>query len=235
MRVRPDHLLEQARERFAVQDYHGAIHLLDEVIASGRPFADVHHLMGLSWSMLGQPGRALESFDRALELNSRYIEAHIHRGIVLNELGRVVEADAAFARASSGGRRGAAGLPAAVAARLANQHADLAEAYGEVGDVDEAVRQLQRAVELGPGFHDLRHRLARRLLDAGRALEAREELEKILAAVPGQHDVEATLGLAHYLSGDGAAAREVWQRCRERQPGDARISAYLAMAGRVRP
>lgn len=232
MQVHPAHLLAQANERFAMQDYRGAIHLLDEVVAGGRSFADVHHLLGLCWSMLGQPGRALEAFDRALELNSRYIEAHIHRGLVLNELGRVVEAEAAFTRAASGGRKGAGGLPAAVAAKLANQHAALAEAYAEAGVLEEAVEQLRRAVELGPAFHDLRHRLARLLLETGRALEAREELERILAAEPGQHDARASLGLAHYLAGDPEAARRTWQECLDRMPEDARVAAYLAMVGR---
>lgn len=232
MRGRPDHLLAQARERFAMQDYRGAIHCLQEVVESGRSFADVHHLLGLCWSMLGQSERALESFDRALELNSRYIEAHIHRGLVLNQLGRVVEADAAFTRASAGGRRGADGLPAAMAGELANQHAALGEAYLEAGALDEAIGQYRRAVELGPAFADLRHRLARLLLDAGRALEAREELERILADHPGQHEALASLGLAHYLGGDISAARDSWVECLARRPGDVRVAAYLAMLGR---
>jgi len=232
MRTRPDHLLAQARERFAMQDYRGAIHLLEEVVAGGRSFADVHHLLGLCWSLLGQSDRALESFDRALELNARYIEAHIHRGLVLNQLGRVVEADAAFTRASAGGRQGPGGLPVAVAAELANQHAALGEAYAEAGALEEAIEQYRRAVELGAAYHDLRHRLARLLLDAGRVLEAREELERILAADSRQHDVRASLGLAHYLAGDAGAAREVWERCLEQRPEDSRVAAYLAMVRR---
>ncbi len=138
MRTRPDHLLAQARERFAMQDYRGAIMCLEEVVESGRSFADVHHLLGLCWSLLGQSDRALSAFDRALELNNRYIEAHIHRGLVLNQLGRVVEADAAFTRAALGGRRGADGLPAAVAGELANQHAALGEAYASMNPFSTA-------------------------------------------------------------------------------------------------
>lgn len=232
MQTRPDHLLTLARERFAMQDYRGAIHFLLEVVESGRSFADVHHLLGVCWSMVGQPDRALESFDRALELNARYIEAHIHRGLVLNQMGRVVEAEAAFTRASAGGREGAGGLPAAVAGELANQHAGLGEVYAELGALEEAIGQFRRAVELGPGFADLRHRLARLLLDAGRALEAREELERILVDHPNQHEVQASLGLAHYLGGDPAGARAVWDACLAHRPEDARVVAYLAMLRR---
>jgi tetratricopeptide (TPR) repeat protein len=232
MQTRPDHLLTQARERFAMQDYRGAVHLLDEVIASGRPFADVHHLLGLCWSMLGQAGRALEAFDRALELNSRYIEAHIHRGLVLNELGRSAEAEESFRRAALADTGSIGGFPAPVAAQLANRHADLAQAYADVGSFPDAIEQYRRALELGPTFHDLRYRLARVLLESGRALEAREELEQVVAARPGFVDAGAALGLARYLSGDGAGARDVWKATLARRPDNARIEAYLNMVGR---
>ena len=48
MDVSPERLVEQANERFQLQDYYGAIHLLEEVVATGRAFADAHHLLGLS-------------------------------------------------------------------------------------------------------------------------------------------------------------------------------------------
>ena len=75
MQVSTEHLLQQAHERFAVQDYYGTIHMLDEILESGRRFADVYHLRGLALSLLGQPEKALEDFDRALAVNARYIDA----------------------------------------------------------------------------------------------------------------------------------------------------------------
>src|SRR2546426_11014245 len=98
MDVSPERLVEQANERFQLQDYYGAIHLLEEVLSSGRAFADAHHLLGVSYSLVGQLERALAELDRALALNPHYVEALVHRAIVLNELGREAEADAAFRR-----------------------------------------------------------------------------------------------------------------------------------------
>src|SRR5207244_6661117 len=100
MDVSPERLVEQANERFQLQDYYGAIHLLEEVVATGRAFADAHHLLGVSYSLVGQQEQALAQIDRALELNPRYVEALIHRAIVLNDLGREDEADATFRRAA---------------------------------------------------------------------------------------------------------------------------------------
>lgn len=228
-----DRLLARAQERFAVQDYYGAVHLLEEIVAGGRGFADVHHLLGVSLSLLGHGERALDEFARALELNPRYLEALIHQGVVLNELGREREADESFRRAAASVAPPSTGLPAHVAARLANLHSELAEAYAEGGAADRAIEQYGRALELGPSFHDLRYRMARLLLESGRPLEAREALEQVLAARPNFVDAEAALGLAHYLSGDAIGAREVWKRCLERRPENARVEAYLSMLGRA--
>lgn len=229
----PERNVKEARERFALQDYYGAVHLLEEVLATGRAFADAHHLHGLCRSLLDQPEQALAAFDQAVQLNPKYVEAHIHRGLVLNQLGRSSEAEEAFRRASAleGPRTGR--FSPHVAARLANQHAALGEAYAEAGALGDAVEQFRRAVELGPAFIDLRYRLARLLLDAGNPLGAREELERVLQARPGFVEAQGSLGLAHYLAGDAVEARRVWRAALERQPENTRIEAYLAMMDRA--
>jgi tetratricopeptide (TPR) repeat protein len=235
MATQTEHMLTRARDRFAVQDYYGTVHLLEEIVAGGRAFADVHHLLGVALSLLGQRERALAEFRRALELNPRYLEALIHQGLVLYEMGREAEAEDSFRRASASVSPSSNGLPAPVAARLANQHAELAEAYAEAGSLDKAVEQYRRALELGPGFVDLRYRMARLLLESGRSLEARETLEEVLRTRPNFVDAAAALGLAHYLSGDALGARDIWKACLSRRPENARVEAYLAMLGRTGP
>jgi len=232
MDVSPEHLVEQARERFQLQDYYGAIHLLQEVLASGRAFADAHQLLGLSYALADQPDKALTQFDQALGLNPNYVEALIHRAIVLNELGREDEADAALRRAGQLTGETRHGLPSHVAAKLANQHAALGDAYAEAGDLPQAIAQYQAALALGPSFQDLRYKLGRLLLDAGRALQAREQFEIIVRDRPQFLDAAAMLGLACYLAGDGLSARAVWEECRARRPEDPRVEAYLAMLER---
>jgi tetratricopeptide (TPR) repeat protein len=152
---------------------------------------------------------------------------------VLNELGRTDEAEETFSRAAEHLDQQTAGLPSPVAAQLANRHADLAVTYAGAGALDRAIDEYERALELGPEFHDLRYRMARLLLEAGRVLEAREALERVLQARPAFVDAQAALGLAHYLSGDADGAREVWQACLERRPENARVEAYLSMLTRA--
>jgi tetratricopeptide (TPR) repeat protein len=233
MRVSDEPLINQARERFALQDYYGAIHLLLEIVESGRTFADCHHLLGLCFAMLGQSQRALEHFGKALELNPRYIEAHIHRGILLNDLGRTGEAEEAFRQAAQHNVPQPSGFPAHVAANLANHHALLGAAYAESGAMTRAIEQYRRAVELGPGFADLRYKLARALLESGDVLGAREELERVVRDRPNFVDALASLGLARYLSGDAPGAQQVWHECLLARPKNVRVEAYLAMLERA--
>lgn len=233
MELSPDQVLERAKERFVLQDYYGAIHLLEELTAGGKAFADAHHLLGLSYQMIGQRERALTALDHALRLNPRYVEALIHRGIVLGELGRDQDAQQAFDAARETGGEERDGVTAHHAAQLANRHAALGEAYVEAGALDRAVEQYRAALALGPAFHDLRYRMGRILLDAGRTLEARDVLEDVVEARPKSADAKATLGLACYLSGDPDAARDAWTALRREHPGDPRAEAYMAMLERA--
>jgi tetratricopeptide (TPR) repeat protein len=202
-------------------------------VDSGRSFADVQHLLGLCYALLGQPQRALEHFGKALELNPRYIEAHIHRGILLSDLGRSEEAAEAFRLASTHNHSQDTEFPPHVAANLANHHALLASAYAEHGAFQLAIEQYRRALELGPNFADLRYKLARALLESGDVLTAREELERVARDRPNFVDALASLGLARYLSGDVAGAQAVWHECLFARPKNVRVEAYLAMLERA--
>ena len=93
-----DRLLARARERFGLQDYHGTLYLLDELIEAGHAYADAHQLRGLALALLGHSERALAAFDAALAINPRYTDALVHRGIVLSDLGRTEEAADSLAR-----------------------------------------------------------------------------------------------------------------------------------------
>src|SRR5258706_11560709 len=148
-------MVGEAKDRFESQDYFGAVHLLLEVVESGSPFADAHHLLGLSYHMLGQSERALQSLDSALQLNPRYVEAQVHRALVLDSLGRGSEAAQDLDRARELGQGEHQGIPRTHAAKLANMHAALGEAYVETGALEHAIEQYRRGLELGPSIQDV--------------------------------------------------------------------------------
>jgi tetratricopeptide (TPR) repeat protein len=233
MDARPDRQVARAKERLDAGDPYGAIHLLREVVATGRAFADAHHLLGLAYSAIDQRAEALAEFDRALELNPRYVDALLNRAVTLNDLGRTDEAATAFVAAQGLGAVDHTGFSAPVASRLANMHAELGEAYIEAGGARQAIQQFESAVALRPEFLDLLYRLARLRLADGDAAGARRDFETIVAARPGHTTARSSFGMACFLMGDAAAARAAWEACRDQNPNDPRVAAYLSLLERT--
>jgi len=227
----PD-LLTVARERFATRDYRGAILLLDSAIRSGQGYADAHHLLGMCYALTEQPEQALQSFDSAVRLNPRYVEAHLNRAIVLGDLGRAAEAEEGMKQALALGAPDASGFPSMVADRLANMHAELGRAYREAGAFVKAAEHLEAALALRPGFSDLRLELARTRLEAGNPGAAESELDEVLAKHPNWLDAMLLRGLAAYLSGNLEQAKIVWDRASERNPDEPRLESYRSMLAR---
>lgn len=225
-------LLAVARERFDARDYRGAALLLSSAIESGRGYADAHHMLGLCYAMTEWRDEALASFDAAIRLNPRYVEAHLNRSIVLSDLGRAEEAAAALSQAHEFGRVDNTGFPAVIANRLANMHAELGRAYREAGASDKAVAQFRDALGMRPGFADLRLELARTLLELGSFDDAISELETILRDRPEWVEAMLLRGLAAYLAGDYDGAKVVWEDASERHPDEPRLETYRSMLAR---
>jgi tetratricopeptide (TPR) repeat protein len=224
--------IERARERFAVRDYHGSVLLLEEAVGGGTGYADAYNLLGLSLAMVDRPTDALVAFDRALDLNPRYVEAHLNRGVLLNGLGRTEEAAASFAVAEMLGQPDATGFPVVVGNRLANAHAALGDEYRAAGALDEAITQYRRGLDLRPGYPDIRMALARTLLEAQHYPEAAEALDLVLAVRPTMLEAMLLRGLAAYLAGDTAAAERLWDRAAASHPKEPRVETYRSMLAR---
>lgn len=227
----PD-VVERARDRFAVGDYHAAVLLLEEAVSAGCVYADAFNLLGLSLALVDRPLEALSAFDRALAQNPRYVEAHLNRAVLLNGLGRTTEAEASFALAEEFGRPDETGYPAIIGNRLANAHAALGAEYRLAGALNESIAQYRRALELRPTYIDVRVALARVLLDAQRYTAAADELDQVLAAHPDQVEALLLRGLAAYYAGAPNTARVNWDRVAAVDPADRRVAVYRSMLAR---
>jgi tetratricopeptide (TPR) repeat protein len=139
--------------------------LLARVPANGRLHANLGHVL----HCLGDFRAAIEHCRRAIELEPRLPEAHLHLGNSLLALNALYEADAAYR----------AGLEIAPDhAALLSAHAMAERAVGRLGDAEVSAR---RALALRPDAADTLALLGSLAIDHGRFDEAEELLRKALA------------------------------------------------------
>ncbi len=185
--------------------------------------------------MLNRPEDALAHFDLALAVNDAYAEAHLNRGIVLNELGRHEEVQSAFERASELDRRDSKTFPSDVGNRLAITHAQLGDLYLLAEHPEEAAEHYETALGIRPRFLDIRTKFSEALIALGRVEQAISELEFILEAKPSFVGARVRLGVVFNRTGNTAGAIREWQQCLVDDPDDMRARAYLASLGVMFP
>src|SRR5262249_6220327 len=143
----------------------------------------------------GDFAAAEQFFERAVEINPNYTEALLNLAVTYNDLGKYEAARQVYARVRGAGKPGDGGLDPFVRGKIANMHADLAQAYSDAGCRGDAIDQLRRAVDLCPTYADLQTRLgtlyrddnnlilARRCYEAARASNGRFVPARVLLGV----------------------------------------------------
>ena len=199
-----------AREHLERRELERAEQLLEQVVAHRDDYADVRYLLALVARERGEFGRAAACLERAITINPRYTDALLALSITYNDLGRYDESRAIREQLAT--ELGAGGprvedLDDHVLGRIANQHAALAQTYRDAGCLDDATRELERAVHLRPGYVDLRVRLAALLREAGRYDAATAELEEASARHPGYVEAHVQLAITALAAGRRDDAR----------------------------
>jgi tetratricopeptide (TPR) repeat protein len=223
--------LARGRQRVERGEPAAALADLQELLASRPGFADAHYWVGLAHERQGQLDLAARSLEEALRLNPGYVEARLALACVCEQQGEWSRARtlAESARAAAAPARG--GLDATTLGKLANLQAALGDAWREAGAAREAAEAYRQALDLGPGFHDVRLRLATALREAGLPRQALAELERILRADPSQSAARVQLGLTLWSVGRREEAVRAWRTALEADPSLDHARAYLRMAG----
>ncbi|MGL1241067.1 tetratricopeptide repeat protein, partial [Vibrio parahaemolyticus] len=85
-------------------------------------------------------------FERALEINPSYTEAALNLAVTYNDRGKYEAARAVYARIKGKPSGSISTLDPFARGKLANMHADLAQAYADSGLPREAIEELSKAV-----------------------------------------------------------------------------------------
>jgi tetratricopeptide (TPR) repeat protein len=218
-------LVALGKEHFERGDWSLAAGCLEQVVARGTAFADVHHMLGVSYHQLGEFDPAQRAFERALEINPGYVEALLNLAILCNDLGQYEKAQSiygnAIERARSGPRdpSGAEPLDNFARGKIANLHASVGDGYASVRRPADAAVEYRRALDLCPTFVDLRMKLASALREAGEQEAALSELKRAVHDAPAYMPARVALGLAYSAGGKIEEALSQWEEVLRVEPG----------------
>ncbi len=221
-------LLILGREHYDRREYDRAEHALRQVLDKTDRYADVYNMLGVILHDKGDFVGAETFFERAVELNPHYTEAQLNLAVTYNDLGKYEAAREVYSGIKKGDARSGVLDPYAQG-KIANMHADLAQAYADFGCTAEAIAELRKAVELCPGFVDLQTRLGTLYRDSGNLPAAREHYEAARAQNPKYVAARILLGTTLLALGevDGAAAE--WREALVVDPDNKSAGMYLRM------
>lgn len=221
--------LDEARARYRQKDFKQAQPLLESLLADGLQYADVQNMLGVIYHDQGRFPAAKKCFEAALAINPGYTEAALNLAVLYNDIGQYAEAMSVYAQALSTPARSTSQLDPFLAGKIANAYADIASTYLAAGAYEEGISEFRRALALGPGFIDIRLRLAEALRDVGRLAEACTELEEVLRQKPEWIPARLHYALNLFAQGNHSRAAIELQRVLEEQPTHRRARMYLSM------
>lgn len=222
-------MLYLGREHYAKREFEKAEAVLKEILAHDDRFADVHEMLGVIAHSSGNFLAAERHFERALEINPNYTEAALNLAVTYNDRGKYDAAREIYARIKGRPASNAHALEPFALGKIANMHADLAQAYVDSGLVLEGIAELEKAVGLCPDFADLRTRLGTLLREVNDMAGARAQYEAAVASRPNFVAARIQLGVVLLASGEPDRAEEEWTQALAIEPENPQAKMYVRM------
>jgi tetratricopeptide (TPR) repeat protein len=221
-------LLVLGREHYERREYDRAERALRQVLEHTDRYADVFNMLAVICHDRGDFVAAEGYFERAVELNPNYTEALLNLSVTYNDLGKYEAARQVYARVRGSGKV-QDGLDPFVRGKIANMHADLAQAYSDAGQRSEAIEQLRKAVTLCPAFADLQTKLGTLHRDDNDLIAARRCYEAARAQNPHFVPARVLLGVTLLALGATEEAAAEWREALTIEPENRSAKMYLRM------
>jgi tetratricopeptide (TPR) repeat protein len=227
MDERTKEMLKLGREAYKKKEYSRAESYLAQVMEQHDNFADVFNMLGVIYHDRGLFSKAQKNFERALAINPGYTEAALNLAVTYNDLGRYEEAKAIYGKVLQSGKNEPGELDPFVRGKIANMYADIGDVYQSSGLYDQAADEYRKALSMGPGFVDIRLKLAQVLRDCGKREEALVEFKRILEDRPTFVPARVHLGITLYAQGRYPEAVAAWKEALRIDPGNKSCQMYL--------
>ena len=181
---------------------------------------DVIHHLGLLARQMGQHEKAVEYFQRAIEINGSAAVFHYSLGEAYRALRRIPEAVACYRRALE------------LKPDFAGVHVNLGNILKDQGKLEEAIACYRRAIEIKPDFVVAHNNLGRAFGDQGKLDEAIACYRRALELTPDDAGVQVSLGNVLKDRGKLDDAVACYRRATELKPAFA--EAHYNLGGTLR-
>jgi len=226
--------------------------LWSDVLTKNPNSWSAHSDLGVIFSQKGQVDKAIDQFQKALEINPTDAPAHYHLGNALLKNGRLNEAIAQFQTAveidpnyvgaycnfgnalfqnrqfHKAIERYEKALQ--INPNYAEAHSNLGAAFFQIGELDDAVAEYQKALAINPDYAEPHSNLGNALSHKGRLDEAAAQYQKALAIKPDYPEAYYNLGIVLFQKGQLDQAITQFQEALRLNPDFPQAKENLARA-----
>ena len=230
------------------RDFPGAIKNFTQA-AADPPFPDTAYYLGYAYAKQGDLPHAEEWLRKASELTPRDSRVQYQLGVIYRKQGHEDQAGKAFALSDELRQRddneskvrldcgkaleqGPREQAHAICDQLydpdnADKLTELGTLYGGHGDVEAALKPLQRAAELSPQSPQVQYNLAYAYFQLNRLEDSRAALADIIRRWPDLFQLNALYGAVLFKLGDDKSAYPILHRAQQLNPQDAATIEFL--------
>lgn len=173
--------------------------------------------LGVVFVQKGQVDKAMDLFQKALEINPTEAATYYDLGLAFAKKGQVDDAIAQYQKALK------------ITPDLANAHADLGLALVQKGQLDDAIAEYRKALEINPDFVNAHVNLGSALSKKGQMDEAIAQFQKALEINSNIAEIHNNLGNAFSKKGQIDEAIEQYQKALEINPNFAEAHNNLGL------
>lgn len=220
-------LYESGLAAFERRDYAFAEEAFAEILKQKPNFADILNKMGVIYNQTNRLDLAVKAFERALELNPCYTEAALNLAITYSEIGKYERSREVFEKAARCSNVTLRAMDPFVQGKLANEHLRIGNLYYQMGLLDEAIEEYQKALRFSPNFADILTQLGIALRDKGRHDEAIKQFNLAKEINPHYIPARLHLGITYYSQGFFGLAEEEWREALNIDPNNPAVKTYL--------
>jgi len=237
---------------FSLGDIAHAVEIADQLAQAGSRDGQLHIVMAGIYAKAGQSEKALQMYDRAIELDHNQSEAYFSKGVLLVNLKRLDEAERAFE----------SGIERSKDSPIGYYYLGRIEI--EAKQFDRAIQHLNQAIQVNPHFEpaymalaalyetqqdrtgaigvyrkylqvinpqskEMRHHLIRLFLQDKAYRDALNELDTLLREDPDDLDAQLRMGLVYGELKEYPKAIAQLTKILSARPAELRVRDYLGL------